>query len=34
MTSHQISLVQQTFALVRPMLDKAAMAFYDPLFEL
>ena len=34
MTSHQISLVQQTFALVRPMLDKATMAFYDRLFEL
>jgi hemoglobin-like flavoprotein len=34
MTSHQISLVQQTFALVRPILDKATMAFYDRLFEL
>jgi hemoglobin-like flavoprotein len=34
MTSHQISLVQQTFALVRPMLDKATMTFYDRLFEL
>jgi hemoglobin-like flavoprotein len=34
MTPHQIALVQDSFRLVEPMLDAAAVMFYDRLFEL
>ena len=34
MTSHQIALVQRTFQIVQPILEPAAMLFYDRLFEL
>lgn len=33
MTPKQIALVQESFALVRPIADAAAAAFYDRLFE-
>ena len=34
MTSRQIELVQSSFRVVEPILDAAAMMFYDRLFEL
>src|SRR5439155_4826367 len=34
MTSRQISLVQDSFRLVQPILEDAAILFYDRLFEL
>ena len=34
MTSEQITSVQTSFALVRPIADTAATLFYDRLFEL
>ena len=34
MTPQQVSLVQDTFAKVAPISDKAAILFYDRLFEL
>ena len=34
MTPDQISSVKETFALVRPISDKAGMMFYDRLFEI
>ena len=33
MTDHQIHLVRDSFALVRPIADQAAALFYDKLFE-
>lgn len=34
MTPHQIELVQSSFSLVEPIIEPAAMMFYDRLFQL
>ena len=34
MTPHQIELVQSSFSLVEPIIESAAMMFYDRLFQL